>query len=150
MTRIWFSLKHSQDIDLTPSLSWREPVVAFDPAPDHGPVLVMVEYRIEPSAAGDFARTMHQFSRLRRRDGALRWGLYSDAGDPCRYIEAFLVESWAEHLRQHARFTLADRDLEKKARSFHRGERSPAVTHMLYASPQNGAGGFGCSEKKRV
>jgi hypothetical protein len=33
-------------------------------------------------------------------------------------LESFLVDSWAEHLRQHDRFTLADRELEKRVQSY--------------------------------
>ena len=35
-----------------------------------------------------------------------------DAAQPDRYVESYMVESWAEHLRQHERVTVADRELE--------------------------------------
>jgi Transmembrane secretion effector len=51
--------------------------------------------------------------RLQRlRDGAYRWGLYNDSAVPSRFVETFVVELWAEHLRQHERVTV-DRDIEK-------------------------------------
>jgi Transmembrane secretion effector len=38
--------------------------------------------------------------RLERlRDGAIRWGLFRDPANPGRYVEAFTVASWVEHLR---------------------------------------------------
>jgi quinol monooxygenase YgiN len=79
--------------------------------PEEGPVLVTVEYRVYPERSQEFVRVMHEFGRIRRRDGAARWGLFRDLADPTRYLETFLVESWAEHLRQHERLTMADLEI---------------------------------------
>ena len=54
---------------------------------------------------------MKAVERIRRRDGAIQWGLFEDAANPGRYVESFLVENWAEHLRQHERITVSDRAL---------------------------------------
>ena len=43
----------------------------------------------------------------------------------------FVVESWAEHLRQHERFTIADRTAEEQVRAFHVGAESPKVSHLI-------------------
>jgi len=74
---------------------------------------------------------MHQYGRARRRDGAYRWGIYRDIEVANRFVEIFLVHSWAEHLRQHERQTKADRDLEQRVYSYAAGE--PKVRHLLYA-----------------
>ncbi|MBI4495342.1 MAG: MFS transporter [Deltaproteobacteria bacterium] len=121
------------DLDLTPSLHWPEHMMAVEPQPEHGPVLVTVEYRIDPERAEEFARTMETLGRVRRGSGAMRWGLFHDTADPGRYVETFLVESWAEHLRQHERITMADRAAEERARSFHLGPDPPVVSHLIHA-----------------
>ena len=41
-----------------------------------------------------------------------------------------LVESWSEHMRQHARLTEADRAAEDAVRAFHLGERPPLISHL--------------------
>jgi hypothetical protein len=74
---------------------------------------------------------MHQLRRIRRRDGAYMWELFSDIEQPDRMVECFLVESWLEHLRQHERATVADRKVIEKARAFHLGSEPPKVTHMV-------------------
>jgi hypothetical protein len=94
-------------------------------------VLVTVEYRIDPLRSGEFVSLMEELGHIRRRDGAYRWGLYHDLGDPGRYLETFLVQSWIEHLRQHGRGIVADRELRERIRSLHLGPEPPAVSHLL-------------------
>jgi hypothetical protein len=40
-----------------------------------------------------------------------------------------LVSSWAEHLRQHERFTRADRELEERIGTYTQAE--PKVRHLV-------------------
>jgi hypothetical protein len=95
-------------------------------------VLVTVEYQSDPEQAEAFARSMRTLGRIRRRDGAIRWGLWADAARPGRYLESFVVESWLEHLRQHERITAADREVQAIALAFHRGADPPGVTHFVH------------------
>jgi hypothetical protein len=98
---------------------------------DRGPVMVTVEYQIDAAKIRDFTRVMHQIRRVRRRDGAFMWELFNDIEDPGRMVECFMVESWLEHLRQHERVTVADRDVLEQARVFHLGTAPPRVTHLV-------------------
>jgi MFS family permease len=120
-------------IDITPSYHWPEPPPLTGIHPEHGPVLVTVEYLIDPRRGKEFAHTMQGVRRIRRRDGAIRWGLYEDAAFAGRYLETFVVESWAEHLRQHERVTVSDREIEALARAFHQGPEPPKITHLIAA-----------------
>jgi MFS family permease len=126
-------LAESERSDLTPAGAWSDPNVDVEPRPDDGPVLITVEYRIDPENAERFVAAMEQLGRIRRRDGAYSWDLYADLERPGLYLETFVVDSWSEHLRQHGRLTVADLELTKLTRSFHRGERPPVVRHMLWA-----------------
>jgi MFS family permease len=110
---------------------WGKPMLVGEVALDQGPVLVTVEYQIEAKDSDEFLAALEKFSRVRRRDGASRWGVYYDTEHPTLYLETFIVESWAEHLRQHDRLTQADRDVEER---LHRFEAKPAkVRHFIYA-----------------
>jgi MFS family permease len=114
---------------------WRKPVPVGEAKLDQGPVLVTVEYEIEAKDSDEFLAALEKFSRVRRRDGASRWGVYYDTEHPTRYLETFIVESWAEHLRQHTRLTQADREVEER---LHRFEAKPAtVRHFIYARSKN-------------
>ena len=127
------------ELDLTPSTHWPEPIVVIEPHADDGPVLVMVEYRIDPRQARDFTVAMRAVRQQRLRDGAFRSGLYRDPANPGRYIETFVVESWAEHLRQHERVTVADRVAEDLANAFHISDAPPVFSHYIYAHTTEGA-----------
>jgi len=116
-------------VDLTPWNHWRLPSIAGADS-EAGPVLVTVEYHVDPSRVSDFVRTMRQYGRVRRRDGASRWGICRDLEAADRYLETFVVSSWPEHLRQHDRFTRADGQLEDRMRACFLSE--PKVRHLLY------------------
>jgi MFS family permease len=118
-------------LDLTPSVR-PEPVTVLDPEPDDGPVLVLVRYRVDLARAGEFASAMRAMRRVRRRDGAYRWGLFEDVADPSCFVETYVVRSWAEHLRQHERFTAEDLAIRDRVRSFHIGDDPPAVSHFIH------------------
>jgi MFS family permease len=126
-------LGHSELADLSPAGTWSDPTGPLEPVPSDGPVLVTVEYTIDSSDAAEFVAAMQELGRVRRRDGAYRWNLYEDLEAPGCYLETFVVDSWEEHLRQHARLTVADLDLERRAKSMHRGPEPPVVRHLLWA-----------------
>jgi MFS family permease len=128
---LFFPLRIGDELDLEPSLHWSEPIVITEPHPQDGPVLVTVDYQIDPERAEEFSVVMLEVKRILRRDGAMRWGLFNDPAEPSHYVETFLVESWAEHMRQHARITNADRIVQDHARSFHVGDSPPVVTHLI-------------------
>jgi hypothetical protein len=51
---------------------WGKLSMFEDPEPDEGPVLVIVEYKIDPATESQFLDAMHEYQRIRRRDGAIR------------------------------------------------------------------------------
>ena len=117
-------------VDLTPSLHWPTPLVTHEIERDRGPVLVTVEYRIDPRDRSSFLAALEQLARERRRDGAYAWGVFEDAAEEGRIVETFLVESWLEHLRQHERVTNADRVLQEVVNRFQL-EGAPKITHLI-------------------
>lgn len=132
LARRW-PLARSELSDLTPAGVWSDPIVDVEPRPDDGPVLITVEYEIDPADTDRFVAAMQELARIRRRDGAYRWGLYADLERPGAQLETFLVDSWSEHLRQHGRLTVADLEVTRLTSSFHRGDEPPVVRHMLWA-----------------
>jgi hypothetical protein len=117
--------------DLSPWNHWRMPVVIGEAGIDveKGPVLITIEYSVNPKRTAEFVHAMHEYGRMRRRDGAYRWAIFRDTQVADRYLEIFLVNSWAEHLRQHERQTQADRELEGRLNTYLSAE--PTVRHLI-------------------
>jgi MFS family permease len=118
-------------VDLKAWDHWGKPMLVGEVEPDQGPVLVTVEYEIETKHADEFIAALEKFSRVRRRDGASHWGVYYDTEHPTCYLETFVVDSWAEHLRQHTRLTQGDREVEERVHRFE--AKPPKVRHFIYA-----------------
>jgi hypothetical protein len=76
---------------------------------------------------------LERIGQVRSRDGALFWGHFIDAADPSRHVENFIATKRLEHLRRHARVTLADRALEEELRAFQQGGEAPVITHLAAA-----------------
>lgn len=119
------------DADMVPSNHWPEPLVAEPVAHDRGPVLILIEYKVEKQHRAGFLHAIDHLSTERRRDGAYGWGVTEDSADPEKIVEWFMVESWAEHLRQHKRVSNADADLQGKVLIYHVGPEKPVVRHFL-------------------
>lgn len=116
---------------LTPMQSRDEPVASPGVEHEMGPVMVTVDYRIDPARADEFAAVMRDTRSNRLQKGALSWGLFQDTSDPGHYIEYFLDESWADHLRRFDRFTTADAALRERRYAFHVGAEPPKVSRFV-------------------
>jgi MFS family permease len=123
-------LQTGAGLDLTPSMHWPEPVLSHDVEPDRGPVLVTVEYLIRPQDKEKFLDAIAKFAGERRRDGAFDWGVFQDTEREGRFVEAFKVDSWIEHMRQHERVTHADREIQEAVNRF-QIDGAPKVSHLI-------------------
>ncbi len=129
------AVEEAGERDFEPSRLWPAPTPAAPLDHDRGPVLVTIEYRIDPRQADEFREAAEEMGAIRRRDGAYAWGLFGDVADPARQMEAFVVESWIEHVRQHDRMTFADREVQAKLRAFHVASEPPVVHHLVSGFP---------------
>jgi len=131
-----FRIRETEGLDLSPTRHWPAPILSDEVEHDRGPVLVTVEYRVMPGGHPAFEAAMADVGRRRRRSGAYYWDLFADSSDPDRYVEIFLVQSWAEHLRQHARVTALDQAAEARAQENLEPGTRPLIRHHLAAGPQ--------------
>jgi MFS family permease len=111
-----WTLEQGAAIDLSPAQHWGKPQPHEEIDNDRGPVLVKIEYRIDPKDRATFLRALDELGYERRRDGAFAWGIFEDAGEFGRYEETYLIESWLELMRLRERVTNADRVLEDEIR----------------------------------
>jgi MFS family permease len=117
--------------DFTPAPPAAAPEARIEVGPEEGPVMVTVEYQIDPARAVDFAAVMERTRRARLRQGALSWGLFRDTAQPGRYVEYFVDENWLEHLRRLERFTAFDAGLREERLAFHTGPEPPVVRRYV-------------------
>jgi len=117
--------------DFSPAMEWPTPLIAETPEPDSGPVMVTIEYVVDPAKRAEFVAAMRDVREMRRRNGAFFWALFHDAAEPTRYLESFMDESWTEHLRQHERASVVDREVQRRANGFLAAGRSTKSTHWL-------------------
>jgi MFS family permease len=126
-----FKLGPHEVLDFRPSMDWPAPVLAETPEPDSGPVMVTIEYRVRADQRIEFVAAMQAVRKMRRRNGAYFWELFHDSADPARYIECFMDESWLEHLRQHERVSVADREIQRRVKQYLRKGESTRSSHWL-------------------
>jgi quinol monooxygenase YgiN len=126
-----FKLGTQDAADLAPSMHWPAPLATEDVELERGPVLVTIEYVIDPHRAAEFLRDMQALRAIRQRDGAFYWQVFQDAADSARFVEFFMAESWVEHLRQHERVTKADREVQQRVNAYHVGAQPPRASHLL-------------------
>lgn len=117
--------------DVTPATPWHDLFVAEEPEPEAGPVAVEIAYHIRAGDQEAFLDALTQMRAPRRRDGATFWRIYRDLGDPTRYVERFIVASWADYLHQRARATLADQELEARVRAFVPAGEEVTTQHFI-------------------
>jgi len=129
-----YKLGLHEALDFTPSQDWPVPALAESPEPDR-PVMVTIEYRIQADKRTEFVSAMQAVGEMRKRNGAYFWDLYHDPGDPTRHVECFMDESWVEHLRQHERASVADREIQRRAKVYLAKGESTRTSHWLADRP---------------
>lgn len=96
-----------------------------------GPVIVEIEYRIDPDQARLFYGTMQQMQSIRQRNGAYGWSISRDIADPALWTERFHCPTWLDYLHQRARSTQADRVIELAVWNLHSGPEPVRIRRML-------------------
>lgn len=128
----WFlPLDEFSNLDLDPLDRFREPALRLDLRPQSGPIMIMVDYRIESAQVDAFLALMQRRRRIRLRDGARQWVLLRDLESPDLWSESYHVPTWADYLRHHERRTKADADVSDGLRGLHQGEWPPRVHRMI-------------------
>lgn len=126
-----FPLRMGDHKDVTQVIPFEDLLVADAPEPNAGPIAVELSYRIVVERSTDFLNALSLLKGPRRRDGATFWRIYHDLGDPTRYVERFIVASWADYLHQRARATMADKELEAQLLGFLQPGTSVVLQHYI-------------------
>jgi quinol monooxygenase YgiN len=109
-----------EEADVVPGARLPELAIASEPSPDDGPVLIQLEYRIDPANRDAFLKAIQKVGPTRRRNGATSWRVFRDLGEEGRFVERYVIASWAEYVRLRARMTMADSQLQQRAAALQR------------------------------
>ena len=107
-------LKMGDEADVTPGIQLPDLAIAIEPLPDDGPVLIQIEYRIDRANVEAFMDAIAHVEAIRRRNGASDWMVFRDLGEDGRFVERFIIRSWAEYVRLRTRMTMADREKQDR------------------------------------
>jgi len=96
-----------------------------------GPIVVEVDYDVDPEAARDFYDVMMRIQRLRKRIGGFDWSISRDVENPAIWTERYHCPTWGDYLRMRDRYTQPDFDLQAEADSYNRSGSGRRVRRRL-------------------
>jgi MFS family permease len=121
----------SAEADVTPYAALPDLALKVEPMPDDGPVLVQVDYRIDFEHRAAFMHAIRAVEPTRRRNGASSWRVFHDVGEDGRFVERFIIESWAEYIRSRSRMTVADRQLQDVVAALQRADVPIRISRLI-------------------
>ncbi len=108
-----------------------DPEVRLSLTPRSGPIVIEIEYRVDPAMARLFYAVMQHVQLSRQRSGAYGWSIARDIADPELWTERFHCPTWHDYLRQRSRSTAKERALHVRANEFHIGPEPIRIRRML-------------------
>jgi MFS family permease len=123
------------EADVTPGMQLPDIAIAIEPLPDDGPVLIQIEYQIAPEHHDAFMRAINAVGPIRRRNGASSWRVFRDLGEKDRFVERFIITSWAEYVRLRTRMTMAERQLLDRVQALQRDGVEVRVSRLIGVDP---------------
>ncbi|MDE2301322.1 MAG: MFS transporter [Sphingomonadales bacterium] len=113
-------LPREEEIDTDAVHFGREPEVELALTMRSGPVVIEVEYDVDPAQARAFYEAAQRLQKLRHRNGGFDWSLARDIADPALWIERWHCPTWGDYLRMRDRYTQGDLDIQALANGFDR------------------------------
>jgi hypothetical protein len=128
-----------QEADVVPGARLPELTISAEPLPDDGPVLIQLEYRIAPENREAFLAAIQKVGPTRRRNGATSWRVFRDVGEEGRFVERYVIASWAEYVRLRSRMTMADSRLQQRVAELQRPDTPIRVSRLIGVTTDNAA-----------
>jgi len=130
-------VRMGDEADVTPSLQLQGLAIAVEPLPDDGPVLIQVEYQINPENREAFLGAIQTIEPTRRRNGASNWRVFRDLGEDGRFVERFIIASWAEYVRLRTRMTVTDRQIQERVAQLQRPGVAIRISRLIGTSSRD-------------
>ncbi|MCI4592031.1 MFS transporter [Sphingobium sp. BYY-5] len=126
-----FPLPALDETDVEPFILGNEPEVGLALTRRSGPVIIEIDYDVDPARARDFYGTMLEVQRTRLRNGGFNWSIARDIADPALWTERYQCPTWGDYLHMRERFTQADKAVQSRAGSFNRSPGGLRVRRRL-------------------
>jgi MFS family permease len=126
----WMPMANYESANLDP-YEWAEPATSVPVEHRSGPIAISISYTIEQGDLAQFLTLMSERRRVRRRDGARRWSLLRDLGEPLTWIEQYEVPTWLEYVRHNQRHTIADTENWHAILNLHHSDAAPKVQRLI-------------------
>ncbi len=121
----------AEDEDTTSVGIGAEPEVSLGLTLRSGPVVIEVEYDVDPADARDFYGLMMEMETVRKRIGGFDWSISRDIADPAIWVERYACPTWGDYLRMRDRYTQPDLDIQERADAFCRSGQGRRVHRRL-------------------
>ena len=83
-----------------------------------GPVVIEIDYDVDPEKARHFYDAMRMVQRTRMRNGGFDWSICRDIADPSIWTERYHCPTWGDYLRMRDRYTREDTEIQETAQKF--------------------------------
>ena len=120
-----------READVTHEAQLPDLGIKVEPLPDDGPVLIQIEYRIDAPNRAAFLDGIRKLEPTRRRNGATSWRVFRDLSEDGRFVERYIIDSWAEYVRLRRRMTMADRQIQDEVAQLQRVDTPIRVSRLL-------------------
>lgn len=127
---LWPVPKDIKD-DIQPIETLNEPKVALDLSLQSGPIIVEIDYDVDPDNASAFYDAMLALQRIRLRNGGYGWSLSRDIENPTLWTERFHCPTWGDYLRMRSRYTHTDITVHNQVKTFNRVSGESRVRRKL-------------------
>ena len=128
--RLSINFTKALNFDPAPTTNLSQPLL-YALQPDHGPVSVAVEFKVDRTRRHEFLSLMQEIRLMHLRNGAHGWGLHEDLNRSNTFRLEMMVLSWNDYLLQLARITKAEQETLEKAWSLHIGTSPPEARTYL-------------------
>jgi MFS family permease len=108
-----------------------EPEVAMQLTHRSGPIVIEVDYDVEPDRAREFYGVMMQMQSVRKRLGGFEWSISRDIANPALWTERYHCPTWGDYLRMRGRYTQGDFEIQAAADGFNRAGTGRRVRRRL-------------------
>lgn len=108
-----------------------EPKVALDLSLRSGPIVLEIDYDVDPGEARAFYNAMLNMQRVRLRNGGYDWSLARDIENPAMWTERFHCPTWGDYLRMRSRYTQTDLAIHAQVKAFNRFTGDTKVRRKL-------------------